>query len=129
MPRFSARSLEALHTCHRDLQTLFKTVVHHNDCSVLCGFRDEIAQNMAFSVGQSKLIWPKSKHNKTPAMAVDVVPYPVDWNDVNGFYHFAGYVKGVAEMLHYEGLMTHRLKWGGDFEGLFDGPHFELIGV
>lgn len=129
VPRFSARSLKELNTCHNDLQVLFKTVVHHYDCSVLCGFRDETAQNMAYNGGRSKLKWPDSKHNKKPSMAVDVVPYPVDWNNFNEFHHFAGYVKGVAEMLHYEGLMIHRLRWGGNFEGMFDGPHYELIGV
>lgn len=116
-------------TCHIDLQTLFKTVVHHVDCSVLCGHRDETAQNMAYNAGNSKLKWPESKHNKKPSMAVDVVPYPINWDDIEGFHFFGGYVLGVAEMLYYHGLMIHRVRWGGHFDGFFDGPHFELIGV
>jgi hypothetical protein len=62
-------------------------------------------------------------------MAVDVAPYPIDWSDKEEFCYFAGYVMGIASILHYEGLMSHRLKWGGHFKGFFDGPHFELIGV
>jgi peptidoglycan L-alanyl-D-glutamate endopeptidase CwlK len=51
---------------------------------------------------------------------VDVVPYPVDWSDICGFYEFAGFVKGIAVPL---GI---KVKWGGDFKTFFDGAHWEL---
>jgi peptidoglycan L-alanyl-D-glutamate endopeptidase CwlK len=108
---------------------LFNTVIHMHDCSVICGRRGELEQNQAFSDGKSRVEFPNSKHNKTPSMAVDVVPYPCDWDDKESFVYFGGFVMGIAAMLHYEGLMSHRLRWGGHFDGFFDGAHFELIGV
>ena len=121
MPKFGPKSRENLKTCHQDLQLLFNTVVREFDCSVTDGHRTAADQTAAFRAGKSKAKWPESKHNKNPSMAVDVVPYPVDYEDINRFYRFAGYVQAKAEML---GI---KVKWGGDFENLFDGPHWELI--
>ena len=129
MPKFSNTSATRLATCHKELQILFNTVILHKDCSILCGRRGELEQSRLFAEGKSKLTFPNSKHNKTPSMAVDVMPYPIDWDDMQGLHFFAGYVLGVAELLHYEGLMSHRVRWGGHFKGFFDGPHYELIGV
>lgn len=132
MPVFSKTSKDRLETCHRDLQMLFNTVILKRDCSILCGFRGEREQQAAFRGGMSKVQWPNSKHNRQPAMAVDVAPYPADWQNRERFVYFAGYVMGVAELLHYEGLMHHRLTWGGDFDGDhnpadgWDLVHFEL---
>lgn len=127
MPHYSELSKKALKTCHKDLQTIFNQVIRGVDCSILCGFRSEAAQTMAVEQGRSKVPWPYSRHNQQPALAVDVAPYPVDWNDKEAFVHFSGYVKGVADQLYLTGKVAHRLKWGGDFEGFFDGPHYELI--
>ena len=68
-------------------------------------------------------------------MVVDVAPYPIDWEDLDRFRYFAGYVMGVAAILHSEGLITHRLRWGGDWNrdtqvkdnSFNDMPHFELV--
>lgn len=108
---------------------LFNHVVHGFDCSILCGHRDKTDQEAAFVAKRSKVLWPNSKHNKKPSMAVDVAPYPIDWDDKERFIRFAGYVQGIADILRYEGFMTHRVKWGGDFESFFDGPHWELMGI
>ena len=61
-------------------------------------------------------------------MALDVCPYPIDWNDKDRFYNFAGLVKGIAIS------MDIKIRWGGDWDGdndlkdqtFFDLPHFEL---
>lgn len=137
MPRFSATSRRNLETCHRDLQILFNTVVHHFDCAVKYGHRGEREQNAMQRAGTSQKRYPNSKHNKKPSMAADVYPYPIAFEDRERMHFFAGYVLGVAEMLYYEGLMIHRLRWGGDWDGdtevkdnsFDDLGHFELIGV
>jgi len=64
-----------------------------------------------------------------PSLAVDVAPYPIDWNDRERFCYFAGYVKGIAKSLGTE------LRWGGDWDrdtqvkdnNFDDLPHFELV--
>ena len=37
--------------------------------------------------GRSKLSWLESKHNCEPSRAVDIAPYPIDWDDRERFSH------------------------------------------
>jgi peptidoglycan LD-endopeptidase CwlK len=128
MPSFSAKSKERLETCHPDLQKLFNEVVKHYDCSILCGYRSEEDQEEAVRNGFSKAPFPNSKHNYFPSLAVDVVPFPIDWKDRGRFLHFAGFVLATAKQLGIE------IRCGADFNGdlnfkndsFFDAPHFEL---
>ena len=80
-----------------------------------------------FDEGKTKLKYPKGRHSN-PSRAVDVVPYPIDWNDRERFHLFAGFVLGIAQS------MGIKLRWGGDWNMNFevddnqfdDFPHFEL---
>lgn len=134
MPTFSKRSNERLNTCHDDLQRIMREVVKEFDCSILCGHRDEATQNRLLAEGKTQLSYPNSKHNSFPSMAVDVVPYPIDWRDRERFHYFAGYVMGVAERLRREGKIRSYLRWGGDWDrdtevsdnNFDDLPHFEI---
>ncbi len=121
MNKFSERSKAKLATCHKGLQDLFNEVIKHVDCTVLCGHRGEAAQEKAVLKGFSKAHFPNSKHNTFPSIAVDVVPYPIDWEDLKRFHEFAGIVQGIASQKHID------VKWGGHFKSFFDGPHWELI--
>ena len=135
MPRFSDRSLEKLNTCHPDLQLIFNKVVGKYDCSVLCGERSKEEQDAAHRDGLSQLKYPESRHNTSPSMAVDVAPYPIDWNDTSRFNHFGGFVLGAAEMLLMTGKINHKIRWGGDWDRdnelsdnkFNDLVHFEII--
>lgn len=129
MPHFSTRSTQNLATCDPRLEDLFKYIIKHYNCTILCGYRNEADQRSAVAAGASKLQWPHSKHNILPALAVDVVPYPVDWDDMKRWYHFAGFVLGVALE---KGIP---IRWGGDWDGdhkftdqtFHDLPHWETI--
>ena len=121
MPHFSEQSKKRLSTCHPWLQDLCNEAIKIYDFTVLCGHRDELAQMIAFQEGKSKLDWPKSKHNKTPSLAVDLAPYPIDWNDIDRFYHLAGIMKGLNHKMR-----RLRLTWGGDWYSFKDYPHFEI---
>lgn len=129
MPTFGKRSKENLKTCHPDLQRLFNEVIRYFDCSVICGHRGEKEQNRANHLGRSRLIYPHSKHNKKPSLAVDVVPYPIDWSDTNRFYMFVGIVRGIAAMLDIS--IRCGADWNGDGnvkdQDFHDLPHFELV--
>ena len=135
MPAFGKISRTRLDTCHPDLQLLFSVVVKEFDCSVICGYRDQVSQTIAFNDEKSKVQYPDSKHNSYPSMAADVAPYPIDWEDLRRFDLFAGWVKGVAAVLHDQGKMEHRVRWGGDWnrdtqvkDNKFnDLVHFELV--
>lgn len=131
MNEFSKLSTEKLESCHPALQDLFREVIKHYDCTVICGTRSAADQEEAFRSGKSKLRYPSSKHNTLPSLAVDVVPYPVDWNDRARFFHFAGFVLAIAKM---KGISV---RWGGDFnsnmnfkdDSFIDMPHWELTNL
>ena len=128
MPRFGKSSKKRLLTCDKRLQEIFNEVIKYIDCSVLEGHRGEKRQNKLQEEGKSKVRYPKGRHNASPSLAVDVAPYPIDWNDRERFHLFAGYVLGVARGLGYT------LRWGGDWNMNFkvndnkfdDFPHFEI---
>ena len=127
---FSQQSKARLETCDVRLQKIFYLVINHFDCSILCGHRTKEEQNFAFANGYSTRQWPDGKHNFDSSLAVDVAPYPINWNDIDRFIYFAGHVKGLAYALDIG------LRWGGDWnmnndlsdeKSLIDLGHFELI--
>ena len=85
---------------------------------------------------EAKVTWLRnpfnSKHAADPkdglSAAVDVVPYPVDWNDLGRFNRLAGLMFRAAAL---EGV---HIRWGADWDedgkprekGETDSPHFEL---
>lgn len=128
MPMFSEKSYRKLYTCNHKLVALFEEVIKQFDCTIICGHRDKTEQMRAYNSGHSKTPWPKSKHNGIPSKAVDVIPYPLDWEDRERMSFFAGVVKGVASQ------MGIGIRWGGDWDmdtevkdNRFDDlVHFEL---
>jgi len=129
---FSRSSLAKLKTCHPDLKRLALEVVKQFDCTVVCGHRDRVQQNLAVIQGRSKTKYPNSKHNSKPSMGIDLAPYiagkGLSWS-ASQCYYFAGYVIAKAEEL---GI---KIRWGGDWDGdrdvhdqtFNDLVHFELI--
>jgi len=128
MPSFGKRSRERLESCNSDLRMVFNEVIKHVDCSILEGHREKERQNQLFDEGKTEVLHPNGRHNDFPSNAVDVVPYPVDWEDRERMTLFAGFVLGVANQ------MGITLRWGGDWDQDFevhdnmfdDFPHFEI---
>ena len=136
MPKFGRRSKENLNSCHQDIIKIMEEAIKYYDFSVLEGHRSVERQLMLYTEGKSKIdgVKKKGKHNYNPSLAVDVVPYPVDWEDSNRFHFLAGLIFGIAERLRAEGKIEHRVRWGGDWDKdmdfqdqtFNDYPHFEL---
>lgn len=134
MPQFSKTSLGRLRTCHQDLQTIFNYVVKYFDCTVICGHRTKEKQDEVYRQGYSQVRWPNSKHNSNPSMAVDAVPWPIDWENTDRMKFFIGYVLGIARMLKDYGAIEHDLITGIDWDAdtflkdhkFSDHPHFQL---
>ena len=128
MPKFGKTSKKRLATCDKRLQDIFNEVIQFVDCSVLEGHREEERQNALFDEGKTLVKYPDGRHNSNPSRAVDVTPYPVDWEDRERQTLFAGFVLGLARS---KGI---KLRWGGDWDQDFqvmdnrfdDFPHFEL---
>mgnify|MGYP003120172875 CR=1 FL=1 len=127
MAKFGNTSLRRLKTCDARIVKVFQTVVKTFDCTVLEGHRTKERQKELVAEGKSKTM--KSKHLYDPSRAIDIAPYPIDWEDRERFTYFAGFVMGVASQLGIE------LRWGGDWDqdtevkdNRFDDlVHFELM--
>ena len=128
MPHFSDLSEQRLSTCDERLQRLLCEAIKQVDFTVICGHRSREDQEDAFRLGRSKVRWPLSRHNHMPSLAVDIAPFPIDWQDTARFARLAGYIERIA---HEQGV---RIRWGGDFdrdgrtrdERFIDMPHIEL---
>ena len=120
MPKFGTKSRANLAGAHPLLQKLFNEVIKDIDCTVLDSQRDRQAQERAFKLGHSKAHFGQSAHNWSPAIAVDVVPFPLDWEDTASFRRLAKVVLSKAKELQIP------IEWGGSWTGLVDMPHYEL---
>ncbi len=126
---FSGRSLDKLGELDERLQEVLLAAIRLKDFTILEGFRNEQRQNALFNAGKSKLQWPDSKHNFSPALAVDIAPYPIDWANLAEFRYLAGLCVGIA---HEKGI---ELRWGGDWDRdgalsnnrFNDLPHLEIV--
>lgn len=127
MPSFSVASRKKLSTCDNRLQKLFNEVIKEADCTIICGARTLEDQQKAFTGGFSKVdgVTKKSMHQVSAerplSLAVDALPYPIDWNDVMGHTIFARKVLAIAKKL---GI---KIVWGGDWKNFKDRPHYELV--
>jgi peptidoglycan L-alanyl-D-glutamate endopeptidase CwlK len=119
MAKFGRRSMKRLSEAHEDLQAIAHELIKVMDVAVLCGHRTEKEQNAAFHRGNSKLMWPRSKHNKQPAEAMDLAPYPIDWADIGRFNEMCDHVERIAKE---KGI---KVRMGRDFS-FKDYPHVEL---
>ena len=130
----SSESQRRLTSVHPHLVIVAEEVVKQYDCIVHYngGHRSKETQDSLYPT-YSKVKFPNSYHNVYPSMALDFGPWyksepHIDWNDKEGFYHFAGYVRGVA---HSMGIP---LVWGGDWDSdydlddqtFYDLVHFQL---
>ena len=130
MFKFGKRSRKAMENIHPDLKKVLNEVIKYVDCSVLEGHRSQERQDKLYDEGRTKVKYPNGRHNDSPSNAVDVVPYPIDWDDRERFHLFAGFVLGIAKSIGIN------LRWGGDWNQNFevddnqfdDFPHFELKG-
>ena len=131
---YSAVSLGRLETCHDELRRIANELIRTWDVTIVCGTRSIDEQQKAFDSGASKLPPGKSKHNRLPSDAIDMVPVEAVrlWAkgkdlDVKIYHEFANDVLVIAEKLEID------IRWGGDWDGdgdssdqtFMDYGHFE----
>ena len=141
MPALSQFSMDNLNTCDRRLDIVFRKVAEEYDIRVLEGVRSWARQAQLLAEGKTTKGPGESNHNPPKladgtedpdwlSRAVDVVPYPIDWNDAKRFIYLAGLVIGVGR------AMGINIRWGGnwdedqviiDDQNFDDLPHFEVI--
>jgi len=121
MAKFSKYSKEQLESCDKRIQAILNEAIKIFDFRVICGHRGELAQNEVFEKGYSKLKFPKSKHNESPSKAVDIAPYPIDWENRKRFYYLQGIIRGIANCMGI--YIRQGVDWDGD--GKFKDQHFD----
>jgi peptidoglycan L-alanyl-D-glutamate endopeptidase CwlK len=137
--KLSQKSIDRLRGVHPDLIAVVKQAIEitTQDFSVLCGVRTAEEQAELYAQGRTKpgnvVTWTlKTKH--VPGAdgfghAVDLVPYPLDWNDLSKFDAIS-----IAMMRASEELGV-TIRWGADWDmdglarerGESDSPHFEIV--
>ncbi len=136
MATLGQKSLDKLATAHPNLQKVVKEAIKHYDFTVLYGNRSVEEQQELFKKGRKIIngVWQKvgatitncdgvkikSKHNYSPSLAVDLAPYPIDWNDLKKFKELGKVMKQAAKTVGVE------ISWGGDWKSFTDLPHYEL---
>ena len=120
MFHFSTKSKNILNSVNPKLQKLFNEVIKYYDISIISGFRTVEEQQELFKQNRSKCdgINKISKHQTRNA--VDIVPYPINWEDINKFHEVAGCIKTIANQ---QGL---KIIWGVDWKSFKDFPHWEI---
>lgn len=119
--KLSKKSQERLETCDDRLITIVSDVLKVMDITILCGHRGKEEQEKAFKEGKSRAHFGQSKHNSYPSLAVDIAPYPINWDVKDPRWNImCDLVLYVAERY---GI---KMRLGRDFTNLKDYPHVEL---
>ena len=105
MPRFSRKSRSKLEGVAPRLVLLLEEVVKYFDITIIEGKRSQERQNQLVNEGKSKTKF--GKH--VQGMAVDIAPYPIDWDARDDFHYLGGFVLGIACK------MGINVRWGGDW--------------
>lgn len=123
---FGKRSLTNLQGVHPDLVKVCHRALELSDIdfSVIEGLRTYQRQKELVAKGASKTL--NSRH--LTGHAVDIAPYPIDWNDKAKFIALSKFMFQAAKELNV------KIRWGGDWnengdwrdEKFFDSPHYEL---
>lgn len=116
--KLGTRSLQNLSGVHPDLVAVVKLAISitEQDFTVIEGIRNINRQRELVKAGKSTTM--NSRH--ITGHAVDMVPWPVDWNDLERFEVMSEAMKQAAEELDIP------IVWGGDWKSFYDAPHFEL---
>lgn len=131
MPKFGKRSRDRLKGVDAKLVNVLNEVVKYFDITIIEGLRSQERQDQLVAEGLSKTKFGKHVQGK----AVDVCPYPIDWDSRDDFHYLGGFVLAVASQ------MGVKVRWGGDWNAssLYKGQrttkdnkfddlvHFELL--
>ena len=123
MYQWGKASFERLSTCDKRLQALANKMLDRSefDLSITCGYRGEKEQNEAFKEGKSNAKFGQSKHNIRPSQAIDIVPFPVNWDPKD-----PRWTEMALNAMWCAGKLGFEIVWGGNFKNFKDLPHFEI---
>ena len=132
--KLGTRSKNNLKGVHPDLVKVVEKAIGltTQDFTVIEGVRTTKRQQELYAQGRTATgnivtnadgVKKKSNHQAKAdgyGHAVDIVPYPVDWDSISKFDNIAVAMKLAACELGVD------IVWGGDWKNFKDYPHFEL---
>ena len=125
MYKFGKRSRERLKGVDSKLVNVLNELIKIMDVTIIEGLRSKERQQELLAQGKTKTKYSKHITGK----AVDLAPYPIDWNDREMFHYMGGMLRGLGK------AMGVNIRWGGDWDsdgdvkdnGFDDLVHVELI--
>jgi len=106
MPKFGKRSKERLRGVDTRLVNVLNELVKIMDVTIIEGLRSKQRQEILLQEGKTKSKFSKHIEGK----AVDLAPYPIDWEDRDRFHYMGGMIRGIAKQLNIN------VRWGGDWD-------------
>jgi len=122
MPRFGKRSKERLKGVDAKLVNVANELIKLMDVTIIEGLRSQERQNELVAQGKSKTKFGKHVAGK----ALDLAPYPIDWNDRERFHYMGGLIRGIGHSLGVD------VRWGGDWDSdgeIADNSFDDLVHV
>ena len=106
MPKFGKRSKKRLKGVKPKLVNVLNELIKIMDVTIIEGLRTEARQEELVAQGKSKTKYSKHLEGK----AVDLAPYPIDWEDRERFHYMGGMIRGIGQQ------MGVTIRWGGDWD-------------
>ena len=106
MYKFGKRSRERLKGVDAKLVNVLNELIKMMDITIIEGLRSAERQKELLAKGATKVKYSKHMEGK----AVDIAPYPIDWENRDGFYYMGGMVRGIAKQLNID------IRFGGDWD-------------
>jgi len=106
MYKFGKRSKERLKGVDSKLVNVLNELIKIMDVTIIEGLRSKERQEQLLAQGKTKTKYSKHIEGK----AVDLAPYPIDWNDREMFHYMGGMLRGLGK------AMGVNIRWGGDWD-------------
>jgi len=106
MPKFGKRSREKMRGVDSRLINVMNELIKLMDVTIIEGLRTKERQEELVAKGASKTKFSKHIEGK----ALDLSPYPIDWENRDGLYYMGGMIRGIAQQLGYD------IRYGGDWD-------------
>ena len=106
MPKFGKKSKERLRGVDTRLVNVLNELIKIMDVTIIEGLRSKQRQEILLKEGKTKTKFSKHIEGK----AVDLAPYPIDWEDRDRFHYMGGMIRGIAQQLNIP------VRWGGDWD-------------
>ena len=106
MPKFGKRSKKRLKGVDSKLVNVLNELIKIMDVTIIEGLRTAKRQEELLAKGATKVKYSRHMSGK----AVDLAPYPIDWEDRERFHYMGGMIRGIGQQL---GL---KIRWGGDWD-------------